>query len=426
MPRLRLYTTILLALIAFAGASAPAARAAAEEGEDFDAVEHSIDGYYLDFSPFGKIELPRIFLVRTAEGGLGMNFYGSTAAALRSGAYVAHGGGGHGESEAASESDHSGEGHSAVAAGPPEDTERLIASGGHLYSEIQRAEGRVLVDFSISRHLVFAILGALIVILIFTRLAGKYKRGVGRETAPRGTFQNMMETLIVFIRDEVAKPNLGSHYNKYLPYLLTVFFFIFVCNLLGLVPFGATATSNITITAVLATFTFIITQVNASKDHWRHVFWPPGVPWPIKLILIPVEILGLFTKPFALAVRLFANLTAGHLIILSLIGLIFTLANLFGAAAGYGVSVVSVAFSLFIYMLELLVSFIQAYIFTMLSALFIGMAVEEHEHHEPDMAEGDTPALRGEDHSDVTPHVLDSGDGATNQRTRVTEPAAAG
>jgi F-type H+-transporting ATPase subunit a len=211
-----------------------------------------------------------------------------------------------------------------------------------------------------------------------------YRAGIGRDTEPRGLFQNLFETLVMFVRDEIVRPNLGPKSDRYLPYLLTAFFFILTCNLLGLVPFGATATSNIMVTAVLATFTFVLTQLGGTRDYWKHILWPPGVPTFVKPILIPVEILGLFTKPFALAVRLFANMTAGHLVILSLIGLIFAFNNLFGPSAGYGVAPVSVAFSLFIYLLELLVAFIQAYVFTMLSALFIGMAVTEHghEHHE--------------------------------------------
>ncbi len=429
---MRLYRAVLLGVLA-ALFLAPAA-AAAEEGEEFSAVHHSADGYYLDFLPIGKIELPRLFLVRHADGGFGFEPYLSTAAALRSGKYRAiegaHGGGSedHAEAEAhATAETHAPPGH-ATADAPLPEYEQLIRSGGHLDARIERAEGSILFDFSITRHLIYAILGALLVAALFIGLARRYKRGVGRSTAPRGFFQNAMETVIVFIRDEIAKPNLGYKYPKYLPYLLTLFFFILTCNLLGLVPFGATATSNITVTAVLAIFTFLVTQLNGSRDHWQHVFNPPGVPWFIKPIMVPIEIIGLFTKPFALAVRLFANMTAGHLVILSLIGLIFTFTNLYGTGAGWGVAVVSVAFSLFIYLLEILVALIQAYIFTMLSALFIGMAVEEHVHDErPDMAEGDVPPLE-EDPADVTPHPLGSRDESNlERRTRVErpEPAAA-
>ena len=284
------------------------------------------------------------------------------------------------------------------------DIEALIASGAHLDAHLVPAAGSVIIDFSFTRHLIFALLGSTIVLIIFLRLAARYKRGIGRETPPQGIFQNLFETLIVFVRDDVARPNLGDdHYKKFLPYLLTVFFFILVCNLLGLVPFGATATSNLMITSVLAAFTFFLTQLNGSKDHWMHVFWPPGMPVLVKLLLIPTEIMGLFTKPIALAIRLFANLTAGHLVILSLIGLIFTFGGLFGPVAGYGVAPVSIGFTLFVYLLEILIAFIQAYIFTILSALFIGMAVAEHSHdehghgHEPAaLAHGAAPAIIGD------------------------------
>ncbi len=409
---MRLHRVVFAALI-FLVLAAPTAHAApAEEGEHFSAVHHSADGYYVDFSPFGAVELPRIFLTRTLDG-LDLDAFRSTAAALRSGQYrpvLTHAG------ESA--------GH-----GPPADhavdVEELIAGGDHLAAQLVPAGGgEIVVDFSITRHLVYAILGALIVAVLFISLARRYRRGVGRETAPKGTFQNMMETMIVFIRDEVAKPNLGDYYPKYLPFLLTLFFFILVCNLLGLVPFGGTATSNITITAVLALFTFFATQFSGSKDYWAHIVNPP-VPWWMKPIMIPVEILGLFTKPFALCVRLFANMTAGHLVLLSLIGLIFTFTNQFGAGVGYGVAVVSVAFSLFIALLEVLVALIQAYIFTVLSALFIGMAIEEHAHEEePELAEGAVPELHGEDHSAVTPHPLRSNGADTSRPRREPVPAA--
>ncbi|HMB90453.1 MAG TPA: F0F1 ATP synthase subunit A [Rhodothermales bacterium] len=343
---------------------------AAADGEELDPVHHTADGYYLDFQPIGKVELPRIFLVRDAEGSLGLDFFGSTAAALRSGKYVPEL-----EHEVA-EGEHVTEEEAHTA----ETIDGLIGSGAHLDAHLAPVEGSMVIDFSITRHLVFAIFASLLLILAFSRLAARYKRGVGRETAPKGLWQNLLETLIVFVRDDIAKPNLGDKYLKFLPFLLTVFFFILLCNLLGLVPFGATATSNLMITAVLATFTFFLTQINGSKDHWKHVFWPPGVPVLVKPILIPVEIMGLFTKPIALAIRLFANMTAGHLVILSLIGLIFTFNSLFGAGMAYAVSPVSIAFALFVSLLEILIAFIQAYIFTILSALFIGMAIAEHEH----------------------------------------------
>ncbi len=377
------------------------------ESHPFDPVHHSADGYYLDFNPIGTVELPRLFIVRRADGGLGFDTFGSTAAVLRSGRYTTVGYNLSEEDLAVPEALQHGEIEAAPRA-PREalsaaDLETLVASHAHLDAELVPIEGELILDLSITRHLIFAIIGALLVLLIFVSLAQRYKRGIGRTSAPRGTFQNLWETLIVFIRDEIARPTLGDKHAKFLPYLLTIFFFILICNLIGLVPFGGTATSNITVTAVLAIFTFVVTQFAGSKDYWLHIFNPPGIPGFVKPILIPIEILGLFTKPFALAVRLFANMTAGHLVILNLLGLIFAFTAIFGSVGGYGVSPVSIAFALFIYTLELLVAFIQAYVFTMLSALFIGMATAEH-HHAAE--EGHLPEHHGPDHSQVTPHPI--------------------
>ncbi len=343
--------------------------AMAADDDEFDAVHHTADGHYLDFSPIGKIELPRIFIIRSEVTGYSLRTYWTTKGALRSGEMHAslH-------SEEIGEDDHAEE---------QPDTEALIASGDHLDATLAPNEGEVVLDLSMTRHLIFALLASGILLTIFLQLAEKYKRGIGRTSAPQGLFQNLFETLVIFVRDDIAIPNLGQDkYQRYLPYLLTAFFFILTCNLLGLVPFGATATSNLNITAVLAAFTFVLTQLNGSRDHWRHVFWPPNMPIPVKLLLIPTEIMGLFTKPIALAIRLFANLTAGHLVILSLIGMIFTFTQLFGETVGYGVVPVSLGFTLFVMCLEVLIAFIQAYIFTILSALFIGMAIADHSHSE--------------------------------------------
>ena len=335
-----------------------------------DPIHHILDSFYMDFEPFGQVELPRIWVVRRSDQGLGLDVFGSTSSAIESGAYHVVSESSGVDTELAGQSAEEAHGQGAE-------------HGGYLDAEVAPASGEIIADLSISRHLVFAWIGALFTLLVFISLAGRYRRGIGRDSAPKGIFQNLFETLILFVRDDIARPTLGEKHVKYLPYLLTIFFFILTCNLMGLLPFGQTATANIAVTGVLAVFTFVITQFGGTKDYWKHIFWPPGVPTFVKPILVPVEILGMFTKPFALAIRLFANMSAGHLMILSLIGLIFTFRASFGTAAGYGVAPLSVAFSLFIYLLELLVATIQAYIFTMLSALFIGMAVEEH-HHEPD------------------------------------------
>ena len=235
-------------------------------------------------------------------------------------------------------------------------------------------------DLSITKN-VFAILLSLALLCwIFISIARSYTKRKGK--APKG-MQSLLEPLILFIRDDVAKAAIGEKkYEKYLPYLLTIFFFIFLNNLLGLVPFfpgGANITGNIGVTGVLAVFTFIITTVSGNKNYWKHVVNTPGVPWwlkiPIPLMPI-VEIMGLITKPFVLMVRLFANMTAGHIIVLGFISLIFIFGQM-NPGLGYGVSVISVAFSIFMGLLELLVAFIQAYVFTLLSALYFGMAIEE-------------------------------------------------
>ncbi len=340
---------------------------AAEDGE-FDPVHHTADAYYLDFLPIGKVELPRILLLRSEVTGYQIRLYRTTKNAFLSG-----------EMHAKVESQ---EGAKIIS--NQDSLQVLIGEGKHLDAKFVPVGGdTIILDLSVTKHLVFALLASGILLILFVQLANRYKRGIGRTSAPQGLVQNLFETLVLFIRDDIAIPNLGKeHHHRFLPYLLTAFFFILTCNLLGLVPFGATATSNLNITAVLAAFTFVLTQVNGSKDHWRHVFWPPNMPVAIKLLLIPTEIMGLFTKPVALAIRLFANLTAGHLVILSLIGMIFTFTTLFGEAVGYGVVPISLGFTLFVMCLEILIAFIQAYIFTILSALFIGMAIAEHSHSE--------------------------------------------
>jgi F-type H+-transporting ATPase subunit a len=209
-----------------------------------------------------------------------------------------------------------------------------------------------------------------------------YENNKGK--APHGFF-NALELVVLFVRDDIAYASLGKkHGDKFMPFLMTVFFFIFINNLLGLIPIlpgGANVTGNIAVTCVLALFVFVITTINGKKEYWLDIFWPKGTPWWLKMppILPAVEIMGMFTKPIVLMVRLFANITAGHIIALGFFSLIF----LFGAksaGAGYGVSTVSILFTVFMSALELLVAFIQAYVFTLLSSIYFSMAVaEEHE-----------------------------------------------
>lgn len=229
-------------------------------------------------------------------------------------------------------------------------------------------------DFSLTRNVVQMILALILLVVLLLNIAGKYNRGVGRTGAPSG-LQNAVEPVVTFIRDEVAKPNLGNKYEKYLPYLLTVFFFILINNIVGLIPGTANVTGNIAFTAVLGVISFIVITISGNKHYWGHIVNPP-VPFGIKFIMVPVEILGIVTKPFALIIRLFANMLAGHIIIICLVSLIFIFGGL-NKAIGWGFSPISIAFAVFIYLIEILVAFIQAFIFTNLTAVFIGQAIEE-------------------------------------------------
>ena len=245
------------------------------------------------------------------------------------------------------------------------------AQGQISYDENHQVTNARPLDFSITKNVLLLFLIALLMVLAFTSIARSYKKN---PKAPKG-LANLLEMLIVFVRDDIARPNIGDKkYERYMPYLLTVFFLILIGNLLGLVPIiSGTLTNDIIFTGTLALLTFLITTFSGNANYWKHIFATPGVPMWLAPIMVPVEVIGMFTKPFALMIRLFANITAGHIIILSLVGLIFTLKTVL-------VSPISVAFALFISILELLVAFIQAYIFTLLSALFIGGAVAE-EHH---------------------------------------------
>lgn len=233
-------------------------------------------------------------------------------------------------------------------------------------------------DLSLTRNVVQMIiaLGLLVWVMLF--IANKYKKGEGVKNAPKG-IQNLLEPIITFIRDDIAKPNLGYKYEKYLPYIQTIFFFILINNLVGLIPGTANVTGNIAFTMLLSLISFLVILFSSNKHYWKHIFWP-SVPHGVKPILIPVEILGIFTKPFALMIRLFANMVAGHIIILCLISLIFIFGSL-NTIVGYAVSPISIGFVIFIYFIEILVAFLQAYIFAMLTAVFIGQAFEG-EHHE--------------------------------------------
>lgn len=269
-----------------------------------------------------------------------------------------------------------------------EDGQQLVNFHGKYYypSETKNEEGNYVAldenhvptnakpfDISITKNVVSMFISMILLLLIFIGIARAYKKREGK--APNG-MQSFLEPVILFIRDDIAKPQLGYRYAAFMPYLLTIFFFVWINNLMGLIPFcpgGANFTGNIAVTLMLALCTFILTTINGNKNYWGHIF-KPHVPWWLYPLMIPVEIIGMFTKPIALTIRLFANITAGHILILSLISLIFILKSVF--VAGF-----AIPFVLFINIIELVVGFIQAFIFTILSALFIGMAIEEHVEH---------------------------------------------
>jgi F-type H+-transporting ATPase subunit a len=247
---------------------------------------------------------------------------------------------------------------------------------------IVSTDGSKFYDISITKNVLSLFISIILMLVIFTSVAKSYKRRAGQ--APKG-LQSLLEPIILFVRDDVAKASIGEKkYKKYMPFLLTVFFFIWINNLLGIFPFfpgGANLTGNIAITMTLALITFVIILISANKSYWRHVFAMPGVPIGVLTLLTPIEILGVFLRPFVLMIRLFANMLAGHIIALSFFSLIFIFGEM-STGVGYGVALFSLAFTIFMTLLELLVAFLQAYVFTLLSAIYFGAAVEEHhEHH---------------------------------------------
>lgn len=266
----------------------------------------------------------------------------------------------------------------------PVDAE-TVEVGEEVFLKLTDAEGKTVkpLDLSITKTAAAIIIAVTLLIVIILASAKKYK--VRGTAAPHG-MQSLIEMLVLHVRDGIVEPILGRNTNRFLPYLLTLFFFIFFCNILGLIPIfpaGANITGNIAVTAILALITFFITNFNGNKHYWKDIFWTPGVPAWLKVFpLMPiVELVGVFTKPIVLMIRLFANMTAGHIVILGFVVIIFILSNSLGMAVGGAVSVVSVIFAVFISLLECLVAYIQAFVFTMLSALYISMAVEEPETH---------------------------------------------
>jgi len=235
-------------------------------------------------------------------------------------------------------------------------------------------------DVSLTRNVVQMILALALLVWIMISIAKRYEKGHGVKSAPTG-MQNLLEPVITFVRDEVAKPNLGAKWEKYLPYLLTLFFFILINNIIGLIPGTANVTGNIAFTFVLGIISFIVILASSKKHYWGHIFNPPGMPLWVKFILVPVEFVSVFVKPMALIIRLFANMVAGHIIIICLISLIFIFSAM-SKGVGIASAPLAVAFTIFIYFIEILVAFLQAYIFAMLTAVFVGQAFEGEHHDE--------------------------------------------
>ena len=250
----------------------------------------------------------------------------------------------------------------------PEDSNKEI---------IVEEKGKKIINLSITKNVASMLLSTLMLLFLLGKVSRSYKR---KKEAPKG-LQSFLEPIILFVREDIIKSNIGPKHEKYTMFLLTVFFFILINNLLGLTPGAANVTGNISVTFVLSMFTFVIITLSANKGYWKHLINPPGTPLALLPIMIPIEIFGVFTKPFALMIRLFANITAGHIIIFSLISLIFVASdNGVNPGAGWAVAPMSVLFVLFIFLIEILVAFLQAYIFTLLSAVFIGLAVKEENH----------------------------------------------
>ena len=338
LPKNRLFRYFLILAICVAFSAPGRAAATAEEGEEIDVsaviMHHVLDDHIWHFwdGHFGTLYLP--IIVYSEERGLDIfsssHFYDEHHNVIPYNGYVlAH---------------------------------------NHIY--LEGSEMAVL-DFSITKNVAMLFITAALLLFIMRTVASGYKRNKGK--APSG-LQSFMEPIILFVTDEVIKPNAGPKYQRYTPYLLTLFFFILFGNILGLLPGAANLTGNIAVTVTLAFFTFLITNFSGNKNYWSHIFWTPGVPLPLRLIILPVELIGIFTKPFALLIRLFAAITAGHIVVLSLLSMAFIFQSYI---VGTGASI----FVTLITLIELLVAGIQAYVFTLFSSLYIGMATEEHEHH---------------------------------------------
>ena len=353
----KIFVLFLLTLLAVNSGNFALAGGGHEEGSEakkFDAgkmiIEHVADGY--DWHLWGHTSIPLPIIVYSSERGLDMFL--------------------------SSNFDHGHKSYKGYAIHDKHlvavnEMESIDAHSATINEELSAQ----LWDISIKKNVASLFVTLILLCLIFMSVAKAYKKNEGK--APSG-LQSFIEPLILFVRDDIAIPSIGEHkYERFMPFLLSIFFFIWLSNLMGLIPvfpFGANLTGNIAVAMVLAIFTFVITTFVANKHYWRHVFAMPGVPAGVLFILTPIEILGVFLRPFVLMIRLFANITAGHIIILSFFSLIFIFGEM-STGLGFGVSVLSLAFTIFMSMLELLVAFLQAYVFTFLSAIYFGSAIEE-------------------------------------------------
>ena len=358
-------------------------------------IHHIADAH--DIHLWGDVHIPLPIIVYTEEHGLDVFMssafegHGDVRVAERPSGVTYELSHGHiavaGDHAGHGHDDHAGHDHDAHGDHDhaDHDYEAHEEHAGHDHGEHDHADhghhGPVVYDLSITKSIFGMLLMLGLMVVLFGRMAGSYKNRQGQ--APTG-MTNALEPLVLFLRDEIAVPNIGKEKaDKFLPFLMTVFFFIFFANLLGLVPFigGFNVTGTLGITMVLASLVFLITTLNGNKHYWGHLFWPPGVPLFVMPIIIPIEIVGMFLKPIVLMIRLTANISAGHIIILSFVSLIL----IFGKggeamAAGYGIGIFSTAFMIFMYCLELLVAFLQAFVFTLLAAIYFGEATHEAHH----------------------------------------------
>jgi F-type H+-transporting ATPase subunit a len=355
----------------YANASADAH---ADEGESIDVgasiIHHISDAYEIHF--FGDVNVPLPIIIYAPDHGLDV-FLSSAAGGehAHQGAsglwYTLH----HGVLSVSAD-EPSGE-HDTHA----HDAHDADAHGAHGHA----AEAEpVYYDLSITKSVFGMLLMMFMMVLVFSSVGRSYKKRTGQ--APKG-LQNALEPIILFVRDEIAVPSIGKQADRYLPFLLTVFFFIFMSNLLGLIPFlgGFNITGTLGITMVLAIAVFLITSFSGNRHYWSHILWPSGVPLPIKFILVPIEIVGVLLKPTVLMIRLTANISAGHIIILAFTSLIFLLGDSGNnIPVGMGTGVFSTLFMIFMYLIEFLVAFLQAYVFTLLAALYFGDATQEAHH----------------------------------------------